>query len=187
MLILSLQESGERLIAAVSQTREWSHSPIRCMEWHPHITKIAVAAWDDSVRVYSADSQLIPVLKCKNQSSVSCIAWRPFSASELAVGCELGVFLWTVDPNSVVTRPSMSCAQVLKQSGHSPVTSIVWAPQGDLILTASAADTSMYLWDVSMEQQVALKRVGGGGVCLLTWSPDSSKLFAATAGVIFRY
>ncbi|KAL0274599.1 UNVERIFIED_CONTAM: hypothetical protein PYX00_002694 [Menopon gallinae] len=181
-----LRESGDKLIEAVSQTREWSVSPIRCIEWHPHATKLAVAAKDDSVRIYSTDTSLIPILKCKSQSNITSLAWRPFSSSELAVGCEAGVLLWTVDPNSVVSRPSMSCGVVLKQPGHRPVTSIVWAPQGDLILTASAADTSMYLWDVAMERNVALKRVGGGGVCLVTWSPDSSKLFASTAGVIFR-
>lgn len=184
--IFYFQGKGERLISAVSQTRDWSLSPIRAMEWHPHTTKLAVATWDDSVRIYSSDTQLIPILKCKNQSSVSCLAWRPFSASELAVGCEEGVIVWVIDPNSVVTRPSMSCGQVLKQPGHSPVTSVEWSPKGDLLLTASVVDTSMYLWDVSMEKYVALKRFGGGGVSFVTWSPDSSKVFTATGRLTFR-
>ena len=44
----------------------------------------------------------------------------------------------------------------------------------------------MYVWDVAMEKFVSLKRVGGGGVSLVTWSPDSFKVFAATTGIIFR-
>ncbi|XP_069684617.1 aladin-like isoform X2 [Periplaneta americana] len=181
-----LRESGDKLIAAVSQTRAWPMSPVRCLTWHPHCTKLAVAAWDDSVRVYSPGTSLTPILKCKSQRAVSCLAWRPMSASELAVGCESGVFVWHVDPNSVVTRPSVSCATVLQRPHHSPVTSITWSQHGDLLLTASAADTAMYVWDVAMECFVALRRVGGGGVSLVTWSPDGSKVFAATTGIIFR-
>ncbi|XP_021920486.1 aladin-like isoform X2 [Zootermopsis nevadensis] len=181
-----LRESGDKLIAAVSQTRAWPISPVRCLAWHPHCTKLAVAAWDDSVRVYSPGTSITPILKCKSQRAVSCMAWRPFSASQLAVGCEEGVFVWHVDPNSVVTRPSMSCATVLKRPHHSPVTSVTWNPQGDVLLTASAADTAMYVWDVAMEKFVTLRRVGGGGVSLVTWSPDGSKVFAATTGIIFR-
>jgi len=111
---------------------------------------------------------------------------RPMSASELAVGCDGGVFVWQVDPNSVVTRPSTSCATVLQRPHHSPVTSVTWSPQGDVLLTASAADTAIYVWDVAMEKFVALRRVGGGGLSLVTWSPDGSKVFAATTGIIFR-
>ncbi|KAJ9587941.1 hypothetical protein L9F63_018616 [Diploptera punctata] len=181
-----LRESGDKLIAAVSQTRVWSMSPVRCISWHPHCVKLAVAAWDDSVRVYTFGTSLIPILKYKNQRAVSCLAWRPYSASELAVGCEAGVFVWQVDPNSVVTRPSVSCAVFLQRPHHSPVTSIAWSPQGDVLLTASAADTAMYVWDVALEKFVPLRRVGGGGVSLVTWSPDGSKVFAATTGIIFR-
>ena len=32
--------------------------------------------------------------------------WRPFLASELAVGCSTGLLIWNVDPCSVVARPS---------------------------------------------------------------------------------
>jgi len=58
--------------------------------------------------------------------------------------------------------------------------------QGSLLLSASAADTAMYMWDVDLEEAVVLRRVGGGGVSLVSWSPDSAKVFAATSGVVFR-
>ena len=47
-----------------------------------------------------------PVLKYKQQRGVSCMQWRPFLASELAVGCSTGLLIWNVDPCSVVARPS---------------------------------------------------------------------------------
>jgi FOG: WD40 repeat len=124
-----VQESGDKLIATISQTRVWGMSPVRCMSWHPHCSKLAVAAWDDSVRVYNCGTSLIPILKCKSQRAVCCLAWRPYCASELAVGCEGGVFVWQVDPSSVVTRPSMSCATILQRPHHSPVTSVAWSPK----------------------------------------------------------
>lgn len=41
------------------------------------------------------------------------MAWRPFTAGELAVGCQHGVLIWTWDPNSISTWPSQT--QLLKQ------------------------------------------------------------------------
>jgi aladin len=35
-----------------------------------------------------------PVLKHKQQRGVTCLAWRPFAASELAVGGLAGIFIW---------------------------------------------------------------------------------------------
>lgn len=110
-----LRDIGPKIVANYSNTRNWSNSAIRCLAWHPHTTKIAVATADDNVRVYSTDVQFISTLKCKAQGYVSSISWRPNSASEIAVGCEQGVIVWTVDPNSMFTKPSSSNAVILKR------------------------------------------------------------------------
>lgn len=52
-------------------------------------------------------------------------------------------------------------------------------------MTASAADTVMYVWDLAMDSFSAIKKVHGGGVSLVAWS--NNRLFASTIGVIFRY
>ena len=57
--------------------------------------------------------QVSPVLKHKQQRGVTCLAWRPFLASELAVGCLSAILIWTVDPLSVVARPSANCVYIL--------------------------------------------------------------------------
>lgn len=96
-------KDNRNLIASVSQVKDWFNSPIRFISWHPHCTKLAIAASDDSVRIYSTESTLVPILKSKLQRGVSCVGWRPLSASEIAVGCESCILIWTVDPNSVVS------------------------------------------------------------------------------------
>lgn len=180
-------DRSQHIASSALQSQPGHRNPVRCIAWHPHCTKIAVGVSDDSVRVYSASSPgFVPTLRSQGQRSVSCLAWRPYSASELAVGCHAGVIVWQVDPKSVVTRPSISCATVLRHPGHSPVTSIQWSSTGTLLVSAASGDTSMYIWDVDLQDSVPLRRVGGGNINLLSWSPDFHKLLAATTSVTFR-
>ncbi|CAG4951370.1 unnamed protein product [Colias eurytheme] len=181
-----LKDIGPKIVSKYSRTRNWGSSPVKCMAWHPHTTKIAIATADDGVRVYSSDVSFVSTLKCKSQCHVSSLSWRPYSVSEIAVGCEQGVIVWTVDPNSMFTKPSSSNAVVLKRSGHSPVTDVSWSPNGDLLISCCGADTSMLIWDVAMETAVPLRRVAGGGIVFARWSLNASKIFAATSSIIFR-
>ncbi|KAM3959684.1 aladin [Aphomia sociella] len=181
-----LKDIGPKIVSNYSRTRNWGNSLVKCLAWHPHSTKIAVATSDDNVRVYCSEVAFMSTLKCKAQGHVSSLCWRPFSASEIAVGCEQGVIVWTVDPNSMFTKPSSSNAVLLKRSGHSPVTDVSWSPNGDLLISCSGADTSMLVWDVAMEAAVPLRRVAGGGIVFARWSFDASKVFAATSSIIFR-
>ena len=165
-----------------SSTRDVKNAQVKSLAWHPHVAKLALAMKDDTVQVVLTSSSIKPLLKHKKQKQVACLAWRPYSASELAVGCSSGVLIWTVDPISVVARPSAACVSLLSAdlTHHQPVTSVAWNPQGTLLLTCSAADTSMYVWNTASEVKVPLKRIGGGGVHLATWSPLGSAIMAAT-------
>ncbi|NXU67445.1 AAAS protein, partial [Horornis vulcanius] len=118
--------------------------------------------------------------------NVAAMAWKPLCASILAVACQSCVLVWHLDPTSLSTRPSSGCAQVLSHPGHSPVTSLAWAPSGERLLSASPVDTAMLVWDVSTETCVQLQWFGGGGVTYLAWSPDGSKVLAATPSAVFR-
>lgn len=90
----------QSIIENCSLSRLWSTSLIRCIAWHSYKTKIAVATLDDCVRIYGGPT--VPQLRNKQQKNISCIAWRPLSISEIAIGCENGIFIWDVDPSSVV-------------------------------------------------------------------------------------
>ncbi|XP_050388473.1 aladin [Patella vulgata] len=181
-----LSLSNEDLITKFTTISDWSHSPIRAFAWHPHVTKFAYALHDDSIKVHSMGNTLVPVLKHKLQKYVADISWQPLSASVLAVACQTCVLIWHIDPTSLAARPSASCVQVLNQSGHSPVTSLSWHPDASILLSASPTDTAIMAWKVAMETGVTLRRAGGGGVSFLKFSPEGSKVLAATPMSMFR-
>jgi aladin len=173
-------------VAEFTTCHSWPSAPLRCLAWHPHTPKLAIGLNDDTVRVASGDPAAIqPLLKYAGMKGVSCLAWQPCGASQLAVGCQQGVLVWTVDPASVVSRPSSSC--VVRLAGHAgPVTGVAWSPSGRLLAACSPADTSLLVWSPASQAVECLRRIGGGGVTLLSWSPDSLRLFSATPGRTFR-
>lgn len=44
------------------------------------------------------------ILQSHFQKCITSLAWRPYAAGELAVGCEHGALVWQLDPNSQITR-----------------------------------------------------------------------------------
>ncbi|KAG5893708.1 hypothetical protein JTB14_017815 [Gonioctena quinquepunctata] len=183
----SLRYSGPNLIKEFSQTRNWLNCTIRCIAWHPYGIKVAVVTCDDSVRIFCCDNSIItPLLRCKQQRHITCIAWRPLSNTEIAVGHEDGIIVWNVDPNSLVARPSISNALVLSRADHRPVMSIAWSPNGDKLVSVAACDNTILVWDVELDKTSSLKRPGGSGNILVKWSPTGEKLFSCTNGLVFR-
>ncbi|TMW40060.1 hypothetical protein DOY81_014859 [Sarcophaga bullata] len=112
------------------------------------------------------------------------MAWRPYSASELAVGCQRGICLWTMDNNLNITRSTCQ-AVFLKNPNHCPITSVQWNTDGTLLASSSIGDTDVLVWNVDKMQNTALKRVGQP-CALLKWSPDGAYLFSSTVGSVFR-
>ncbi|XP_032813300.1 aladin isoform X2 [Petromyzon marinus] len=167
--------------AALSSAR-WVHSLHGAV--FPHLT----LSRDDMVATFSqaVDCDVVPTLKHGLQKGVAALAWKPLSASGLAVACRSCVLVWTVDPSSLSTRPSAVCAQVLSCPGSGPVTALAWAPQGHLLLSASPAHTTITVWDVATESCASVPCPGGGGVSLLVWAPSGGRVLAATPSPMFR-
>lgn len=53
-----------------------SRSPVKAFAWHPHTLKFAYALGDDSIKVHSGKSDLVPTLKHKLQKNVADLAWQ---------------------------------------------------------------------------------------------------------------
>ncbi|XP_055840899.1 aladin [Episyrphus balteatus] len=184
MVFPYLKEHGIASIAKYSETRDWIRSCIRYIVWHPNCFKIAVAGSDDVIRIYTDEPAAVPVLKNPLQKGITSMAWRPYSAAELAVGCQKGLCLWTMDSNMHITRSS-SQAVFLNHPNHSPITSVQWNLDGTLLATSSIGDTDVVIWNVDKSNSSTLKRVGPP-CSILKWSPDGSCLFSATVGNVFR-
>lgn len=155
---------------------------------HPNYPRIAVASNDDSIRVYTCPGSdqncIVPLLKCGLQKEIYSLAWRPFSAGELAVGCQTAFLIWNVDPNSLMTRPLSQA--VYKYEGHAPVTSLEFNSNGSLLATASLRDFNILIWDVDKKSCQVLKRISTHSNVHLKWSPTSNYLCTSTVGNLFR-
>ena len=56
----------------------------------------------------------------------------------------------------------IGCVSHLQSAGHSPVTAISWHVNGSLLLSSSASDSSLILWNTASETKVPLRRMGAG-------------------------
>ena len=71
---------SENIAAEFSPNPEWKDGRVRCIAWHSHVRKFAVALPDDSVKIFNLDRlHLVPLLKHKLQKCVSDLAWRYIS------------------------------------------------------------------------------------------------------------
>ena len=183
-----LKLSPADLVREFSTYRDITTSPVKCLAWHPHTTKLAVCFSDDTITIITVAGQnsLQPVLKHVGMKGVTMMRWRPHCSSQLAVSCQAGVIVWTVDPSSLVSRPSTSCQVRLVRPGHTALTGLEWSPCGRLLASCSPADTRLMVWSVETGQADWVSRAGGGGVTLVNWSSDSTNLLTATPGLVFR-
>uniref|UniRef100_T1JNT2 Peptidase S1 domain-containing protein n=1 Tax=Strigamia maritima TaxID=126957 RepID=T1JNT2_STRMM len=180
------QESLSRIddvINEFTKVTNWNQSMIRAFAWHLKATKFAVAFSDDSIRIHSIKTTVVPILKHKCQKLITDMAWMPCSLSVLTVACAKCILIWQVDPTSLITRPSAGCVQVLEYPGPGPVTSLSWNPNGSIFISASPMDSRMRVWDISKEESEA---VFSSPVSLVSWSPDAEFVFTASPSSTFK-
>ncbi|XP_060560181.1 aladin-like [Ruditapes philippinarum] len=202
--------SNEDIVSRFSSVVHWTVSQIKAFAWHPHTLKFSYALKDDTVRVHAnftelasslKHTELVPILKHKLQKNVACLAWHDVPEANKVYSQFVYISSHGYQPphyflqylhllqkpnQSLATRPSSSSVQVLQESGHCPITSLSWSPDGRILMSSSPVDTAMMAWDVALETCTPLRRFGGGGVSLVAWSPDGSKLFSATPSNLFR-
>lgn len=63
------------MLTDISRTKLWSSSVVRCMSWHPQITKLAIVSSHDIVHVYNQKGTEAKV-KSKSQRAILSLAWR---------------------------------------------------------------------------------------------------------------
>lgn len=73
-----------------------------------------------------------------------------------------------------------------RSPGHVPVSSVSWSPRANYIVSGSAADTNLIVWDVPLGVATRVRRTEGGGVHLVCVAPNGGRVFAASVGNVMR-
>lgn len=163
----------------------WKSSQIKAFQWHPYCNKYAVAFKNDFVKVYSHNNQPV-VLKHQKQVNVTCLAWKPFYSSIIAIGCGSCIIIWDTDALPVSIKPSSSCSFVLSERYHSDIVDLQWYPKSDFLLSVASKDNQIMIWDVTLKECMPIKRIGTSGFSLARFSPNGFKLFTADLAETFR-
>jgi aladin len=167
-----------------SEVRNFKTAAIRYVAYHPQCFKIAVAGVDDSIRIYNDRNSVVTLLKNSQQKSIFALAFRPYNFSTLVVGCSSGMLIWTIDPNSNMSRP-LSQAVLCRHENHFPVTSLEFNHNGNLLATSSINDASILIWDIDKNNCVALRKFSTPFL-KLQFSHDGLYLFSSTITNTFR-
>ncbi|KAL7989823.1 hypothetical protein Chor_012489 [Crotalus horridus] len=136
-----------------------------------------------------------------------------FSQAVDWVGCSIRAFAWhphtnkfavaLLDDSIHVYNTNSTIVPILKHRLQRNVALMAWKPLCASILAVgchscvliwhldpTSLSTSfpplLHVWDVSTENCIQLQWFGGGGVTYLAWSPDGSKVLAATPSAVFR-
>jgi len=102
----------------------------------------------------------------KGISNIRAIAWRPCAANTIAVGCDMGVALYSFNINS------NNNIKYLRHEGHTSCTRLTWNSDGSKLASASPHDFSVRLWDVASGTSVRVCTDGS----VISFSPNIADL-----------
>lgn len=159
-------------------------SSIQSMAWHPHLDILAVAHKDNNVYVYEKkeDTWSCLVLSHEKMQDITCMAWKKRASGTLAVGCQEGVCVWSIQPTEYnESKPKYHPKAVMRYlqfKGQSYISSLAWdpTPASHLLAVVSAITNTVVIHDMLLDRAIPLKRYGKGNI-LLRWSPSGEWLF----------
>ncbi|XP_022180553.1 aladin-like isoform X2 [Myzus persicae] len=181
----SLKGSENLVLTDISRTKLWSSSVVRCMAWHPQVTKLAIVSSHDIVYVYNRKGSEAKI-KRKSQSAILSLAWRPLSIGTLAVGCEKGIFIWTIEFSNIHVRPTVNNVCKFVRDDHRYITGLSWNKMGDLLISSAVTSKTMYIWNYPLETCVPLRSISSDTLNFVHWSPDNTKVFSCSTNETFR-
>ncbi|KAJ8900930.1 hypothetical protein NDN08_000228 [Rhodosorus marinus] len=159
-----------------SRGDQQAHGGLPRISFHWSDERMAVVSGDsDAIHILGlgGESELEwerPALKSNKMTNINAIAFRPFSGSTIAAGCERGIAIWRRREVSYLIRRA-----------HTQVCGLDWTRDGSLLASASPNEGSVVLWDVGSKEASPLQSIQGGAR-LPNWSPDdSSLLFVSSA------
>ncbi|KAG2196770.1 hypothetical protein INT47_009661 [Mucor saturninus] len=171
-----------------------NESSIQCMAWHPHLEILAVAHKDNNVYVYEKKDGApwaCQVLSHEKMERITCISWKKRASGTLAVGCQEGVCVWTIQRTDYSdSKPKYhpkAMMRYLQLTGQSYISSLAWdpTPASQLLAVVSAVTNTVVVYDMLLDRAIPLKRYGKGNI-LLRWSPNGEWLFEGGSAGLSR-
>ncbi|KAJ2778658.1 hypothetical protein H4R18_004472 [Coemansia javaensis] len=109
--------------------------PVSCVAWHPHRSLVAIAhRATDCVLLYdlAGDAWCTSILQSPGMRGITSMAWQPNCGYTLAVGCAIGVCLWSLVPRPAEPSPASAAggsrAPTLGETRFSPHMAVLAYP-----------------------------------------------------------
>jgi aladin len=122
------------------------------------------------------------------QKEIRCMEWQPNSGTSLAVACQSGVALWTIDMQSTsIELPSWTAASsrdaawvnILALPTHSSIDALSWSSCGRYLAACSSSDSALWIWDTVNETAIPLRRMERC-LNLCTWSSNGDYIISTS-------
>jgi len=149
--------------------RDGHHSPVTSCAWSPDGGRLVSGSYDNTLRVWEAESGRCLLTLVGHQDLVTSCAWSP-DGRRLVSGARGNLRVWEAE--------SGRCLLTLE--GHqSWVLSCAWSPDGRRLVTGSG-DNTLRVWEAESGRCLLTLEGHQGRVSSCAWSPDGRRLVSGS-------
>jgi WD40 repeat protein len=147
--------------------------PITCLAFSPDSQALALADYDNAVRLWEAQTGKERATLGEHGGLVFSVAYSRDGKSLASAGDDGTAKIWDVATHKAHTLPHLG-----------PVRGVAFSPDGQRLASAGAEGT-VRLWDVVTRQEILTLKGVAGPFSSVAFSPDGKRLAAAsTQGIV---
>ena len=152
----------------VLHTLQGHRGSVWSVAWSPDGKQLATGSWDNSIKLWEANTGKLQHTVQGHKNRVHKIAWSPDGQHLASCGWDGAIKIWDG------TWPEHTL------NGHSAIAfCIAWSPDGKRLASGSP-DKSVRIWDAENGKQLHLLEGHTGTVWSVAWSPDGKRLASAS-------